>query len=466
MRTDGLNNMTTGAPWKLILKFSLPMLLGNLLQQGYNIVDSIVVGKFVGTTALAAVGTAFPVIFLLISLFIGLGIGSTIIISQYFGADNREYVKKTVDTIYITMFAIAIPLSVVGIFLSEPLLLLMNTPADVLPQATTYMQIVFAGTIASFGYNINSGILQGLGDSKSPLIYLAIATVTNIALDLLFVAVFGWGVAGVAWATIIAQFVAFLFGIWHINHKQDYIHISMHGLQPNRRLLMDSIRLGLPAGLQNMSFSIGTMVMQGLINSYGSAFMAGFNGANKIDAIAFMPMMTFSSAITTYVGQNIGAGRIDRVKLGLRWTLILSSIVCVIICPLILVFADPLMRMFDSNPAVIQAGMGYLFRVAPFYLLLSILFIYNGALRGAGEAAIPLISAIVSLWFARVPLAYLLATTGRDNMFYSFFLGWIVGCAIVIPYYYSGRWKKKSLVRGQLAEKESIPEPEVENAVL
>jgi putative MATE family efflux protein len=447
MSSSSINNMTTGTPWKLILRFSLPLLIGNLLQQAYNIVDSIVVGRFVGTTALAAVGTAFPVIFLLLSLFIGLGVGSTIIISQYYGANNRESVKKTIDTTYITMFAVGIPLSIVGILLSEPLLVLMNTPADVLPQATTYMRIIFAGTLASFGYNINSGILQGLGDSRSPLLYLLIATVFNIVLDLLFVGVFGWGVAGVAWATIIAQIIAFVFGIWHINRTQTYIHISWRNMQPNKRLLMDSIRLGLPAGLQNMSFSVGTMVLQSLINSYGSVFMAGFNGANKIDAIAFMPMMTFSSAITTYVGQNIGAGRMDRVRQGLRWTLIMSSIVCAVICPLILIFGSSLMQMFDTNPDVIQAGLSYLIRVVPFFILLSIMFIYTGALRGAGEAAIPLITAIVSLWFARVPLAYLLATTGRDNMFFSFVLGWIVGCLIIIPYYYSGRWKKKAVVR-------------------
>lgn len=447
MSSSSINNMTTGSPWKLILRFSLPLLVGNLLQQAYNIVDSIVVGKFVGTTALAAVGTAFPVIFLLLSLFIGLGVGSTIIISQYYGADSRESVKKTIDTTYITMFAVGVPLSVIGILLSEPLLVLMNTPADVLPQATTYMQIIFAGTIASFGYNINSGILQGLGDSRSPLFYLLIATVFNIVLDLLFVGVFSWGVAGVAWATIIAQIIAFIFGIWHINRTQTYIHISLRNMQPSKRLLMDSIRLGLPAGLQNMSFSVGTMVLQSLINSYGSVFMAGFNGANKIDAIAFMPMMTFSSAITTYVGQNIGAGRMDRVKQGLRWTLIMSSIVCAVICPLILIFGNPLMQMFDSNPDVIQAGLAYLIRVVPFFILLSVMFIYTGALRGAGEAAIPLITAIVSLWFARVPLAYLLATTGRDNMFFSYVLGWLVGCLIIIPYYYTGRWKKKAVVR-------------------
>jgi putative MATE family efflux protein len=447
MKTDGLMNMTEGEPWKLILRFSLPLLLGNILQQLYNVVDSIVVGQFVGTTALAAVGTTFPVIFLLNSLFIGIGIGATIIVSQYYGAGNRDYVKKTVDTIYIAMFAIAVPLTLVGIFLARPLLVLMNTPPDVLDQATTYMQIIFIGTIATFGYNINSGILQGLGDSVSPLLYLGLATAINIVLDLVFVIVFHWDVAGVAWATILAQLFAFLFGIWHINHHQNYIRISWRGLQPDRQILVDSVRLGLPSGLQNMSFSLGTMVLQRLINSYQSFFMAGYNGAGKIDAIAFMPLMTFASAITTYVGQNIGAGKIDRVKKGLHATLAISSIVSIVICPLILIFSDTLMRMFTNDPLVIQSGMAYLFRVVPFYLLLSALFIINGALRGAGQAVVPLVSAMISLWLARVPLAYLLAETGRDNLFFSFPLAWLVGLAVVVPYYLSGRWKNKSMIR-------------------
>ncbi len=450
MKNNGLINMTEGPPWKLILRFALPMLLGNILQQLYNVVDSIVVGNFVGTTALAAVGTAFPVVFLMNSLFIGIGIGATIIISQYFGAGDQRSVKETIDTIYVTMFAVAIPLSVIGIFLSRPLLVLMNTPPDVLDQAVTYMQIVFLGTAATFGFNINSGILQGLGDSRSPLIYLSLATLINIVLDLVFVIFFHWDVAGVAWATILAQFFSFLYGVWHINHKQTYIRISCLDLHPKRQILLDSIRLGLPAGLQNMAFSLGTMVLQRLINSYQSTFMAGFNGASKIDAFAFLPLFTFSSAITTYVGQNIGAGRIDRVKKGIHSALILSGLICVVVCTLILIFASPLMRLFNSDPDVVAAGVGYLVRVVPFYLLLSTLFIINSSLRGAGESMIPLLATLISLWLARVPLAYLLADRfGRDELFYSFPLGWLVGLLIVVPYYLSGRWKKKSLVRCQ-----------------
>ncbi|MEA4890886.1 MAG: MATE family efflux transporter [Clostridiaceae bacterium] len=443
-----LMNMTQGQPWRLILRFALPLLLGNILQQLYNIVDSAVVGNFVGKTALAAVGTAFPVIFLINSLFMGIGMGATIIISQYYGAGDRQSVKKAIDTIYLAMLVIVVPLSVLGILLSHPLLLLMNTPADTIGQATTYMQIIFIGTLASFGYNINSGILQGLGDSRSPLIYLSIATVLNIILDLAFVLLWHWDVAGVAWATIISQLVSFLFGIYHINRRQAYIRIHLRHLDFDWNILKDSVRLGLPAGLQNMFFSLGTMVLQSLINSYQSTFMAGFNGASKIDSFAFLPLLTFSTAIMTYVGQNIGAGRLDRVKKGIRSTLVLSTVVSLAICTLILLTAGYLMRLFTDEPDVILAGEAYLIRVVPFYILLSVLFIVNGALRGAGESIIPLVATMASLWLARVPLAYFLADRfGRDNMFFSFPLGWLIGLAIVLPYYFSGRWRSKSMVR-------------------
>ena len=447
MKKDTLIRMTTGSPAKLILRFTWPLLLGNLMQQLYNIVDSIVVGQFVGHTALAAVGTTFPVVFLMISLFIGLGTGATVIISQYYGAEDQKNVKRTIDTIYLTMLGVAIPLTAIGILLARPLLILIDTPADVLPQATTYMQIIFAGLIASFGFNVNNGILQGLGDSRSPLLFLGIATVLNIILDLFFVLVFNWGVMGVALATIIAQLVAFGFSIWHINRNQEFIRISPRGLNPSRRILWKSVRIGLPTGLQNVSFSLGTMVLQRLINGYQSEFMAGFIAANRIDTLSFLPMMSFSIAITTFVGQNIGAGQIERARKGVRSAVLLSTIVCLVICPIILIFARPLLMMFNDDPLVIESGLAYLNRVIPFFVLLSLLFILSGALRGAGETMIPLFSSVGSLWIARLPVAYLLAHyAGRDSLFFSFPIGFAIGLAIVVPYYLSGRWLKKSLV--------------------
>jgi putative MATE family efflux protein len=439
-------NMMEGSPYRLLVRFSIPMLLGNLLQQLYNMVDSAVVGRFVGTEALAAVGTTFPIVFMIISLFIGLGMGASVIIAQYFGAGDLDGVRRTVDTLYVAMFVMAVVIGGIGLLVSRPILLLIQTPPDTIDLATTYMQITFVGTLAVFGFNVNGGILQGLGDSRSPLIYVGIATAINIVLDLLFVVVFGWGVAGVAWATVIAQGFSFVYGILHINKVNPHININLKNLVFDRRLLSDSLRIGLPVSVQNMSFAIGAIVLQALINSFQSDFMAGYNAANKIDAFAFLPMMTFSNAITTYVGQNVGAGRWDRVKSGIHATLKLSVGLSLVICVLLLLFSGTLLELFTTSPAVIEAGQVYLVTVVPFYFLLAILFVLNGAMRGAGSTFIPLIATLLSLWLVRVPFAYLFVHWfGRDTMFFSYGAGWLVGLLAVLPFYLSGRWKKAAL---------------------
>ncbi|MEG1027654.1 MAG: MATE family efflux transporter, partial [Oscillospiraceae bacterium] len=307
-------NMTEGNPYKIILMFSLPLLFGNILQQLYNLVDSVVVGNYVGEKALAAVGAGFPIIFMIVSLFAGIGMGATVMISQFFGAEDRKSISDTINTMYTAMMIGSIPLSLIGIFVTRPMLILMKVPDDgTLDMAVTYMIIAFIGLIGVIGYNTNAGILQGLGDSKTSLIFLAIATVINIILDVLFVVGFKWGLAGVAFATIIAQFCSWIFGIYYINKHFDYFKINIFNFKFKKQLFLRAMKLGIPAAIQQILFSVGTMFMQTLVNSYGSAFMAGFNGANKIDTFAFMPIQSFSVAMTTYAGQNIGAGKIDRV---------------------------------------------------------------------------------------------------------------------------------------------------------
>jgi putative MATE family efflux protein len=449
----GALNMTQGSPYQLMLRFSIPLLLGNLLQQLYNMVDSAVVGRFVGTEALAAVGTTFPIVFMIISLFMGVGMGASVIISQYFGAGDLEGVRKTVDTLYITMFVFSLVIAVIGLVISRPILLLIHTPPDTIDLATTYMQITFIGTLAVFGFNVNGGILQGLGDSRSPLIYVGIATVINIILDLLFVLAFGWGVAGVAWATVIAQFFSFIYGVIHINRVNQHVKIDLRHLVFDAKVLRQSLRIGLPVSLQNMSFAIGAIILQALINSFQSDFMAGFNAANKIDAFAFLPMLSFSNAITTYVGQNVGAGRWDRVKAGIRATLLLSVGISLVVCALLLILATPLLRLFTAEPAVIEAGRVYLVTVVPFYILLAIVFVLNGAMRGAGSTLIPLFVTLTSLWLVRVPSAYLLVHWfGRDFLFFSYGAGWLVGLVAILPYYLRGNWKKAALVTQSLTD--------------
>lgn len=447
-------DMTNGSPYRLIIAFSIPLLIGNVFQQLYNMVDSIVVGNFVGEQALAAVGTGFPIIFMLSSLFMGIGMGATVLISQFYGANDMERVKDTVSTIYTAMMIGIVPLMVIGIIFAKPLLILMKVPDDgTLEQATVYMVITFIGIIGVMGYNINAGILQGLGDSKTSLLFLAIACGINIVLDLLFVLVFSWGVLGVALATIIAQISSWIFGISFINRHYHFIHIRVFHFHFNKQLFFKAFKIGIPAGIQQMLFSIGIMVMQTLVNGYGSTFMAGFNGANKIDSFAFMPIQSFTTAITTYTGQNVGAGNYDRVKKGTKAGLVLSIACSIVIGAVLYPLSGTLMKMFSQTPDVIASGVSYLHCVLPFYSFLAISFIYSSVMRGAGESIIPMISSFVALWLARIPAAYLIAEFwGKDYIFLSYVVGWLFGIAISGIYYYTGKWKNKSLVATDVAE--------------
>lgn len=444
---SNMTDMTQGSSAGLILFFALPLLVGNMFQQLYNMVDSIVVGRFVGSTALAAVGTAFHVVFLLSSMFMGLGIGAMVMVSQFYGAGDAERLKATIDTIYTALIVGIVPLSIVGILVSRPIIALLAVPADTADQCWIYMVIVLGGLIGSLGYNANSGILQGLGDSKTPLLFLVIACIINIVLDLLFVVVFHWGVAGVAIATIIAQAFSWIFGIFYINKKYPQIHIHPFCFKFDKALFGQIVKLGVPAGVQQALFSFGVMAMQRLINSYGSAFMAGFNGANKLDTFAFMPIQSFATAATTFVGQNIGANRPERVHKGTVATLWMSCGFSVLVAVLLLPTGRFCMRLFSTEPAVIESGFAYLARILPFYWMLAIMFVLSSIMRGAGEMMVPMISSLAALWLARVPAAYLLAHFfGPMNIHFCYAIGWALGLAICVPYYFSGRWKEKSIV--------------------
>lgn len=446
-RTSSID-MTSGSPYRLIISFTLPMLLGNIFQQLYNMVDSIVVGNVIGDQALAAVGTGFPIIYMLSSLFMGIGTGATVMISQYYGARDLEKVDHTINTIYMALLVGVVPLTLIGVFLSEPLLRLMQVPDDgTLEMAKTYMIIIFIGVIGNLGFNINAGILQGFGDSRTSLLFLMIATVMNIVLDLAFTIPIPMGVAGVALATIIAQIASWLFGVFYINRRYDFIRIRPRRSNFRKTLFVQAMRLGIPSGIQQALFSIGIMFMQSLVNSYGSTFMAGFNGANKIDTFAFLPVQSLSNALTTYTGQNIGAGNQHRVKEGLKASVIMSVVCCLVVGALLYPTSAFMMRMFSQNPEVIDAGVAYLHGVLPFYFLLALSFMFNSVLRGAGDMLVPMISSFISLWLARLPAAYLLAYFfEKETIYYSYAIGWALGVIISGLYYATGKWKNKSIV--------------------
>ncbi len=446
-------DMTTGSPTMRIFIFALPLLAGSALQQLYNMVDSIVVGRFVSSTALAGVGVSFPVVFMLSSMFTGLGMGAMVIVSQYFGAKEQENLTRTVDTVYTALIVGGIPLSILGVLLTKPIIGLLSVPADMQDETFIYMAIVMGGLIGSLGYNLNAGLLQGIGNSKVPLLFLAIACLLNIGLDLFLVLVIPLGVAGVAIATIVAQAFSWVFGILYINRKFPELHIRPFSFRFDKRIFKEIIRLGLPTGIQMSLFSIATMLLTRLVNSYGSDYAAGFGAANKLDTFAFLPIQSITTAATSFTGQNIGAGRLRRVDEGTKSSLLMC--VGLALAGLLVIPAGPyLMRMFTDSPAVIDAGMAFLNRIMPCYTLLAVHFTLNAVIRGAGESIVPMITAILSSAVLRIPAAYwLAANTGRDNLNWSYGIGWAGALLITIPYFLSGKWKNKAVTRAG----ESLP---------
>lgn len=440
-------NMAEGNPFLLITLFSLPLIAGNALQQVYNMADSIIVGNFVGKTALVAVGGSFPVIFLMSSLFLGLGIGAMVMVSQYYGAGDFENLQKTADTIYTGLLIGGIPISILSVFLANPILDLMSVPTEARDEAYVYMIIVLLGLLGSLGYNANTGILQGIGDSRTPLILLIIACLLDNILNLLFVLVFRMGVAGAALSTVIGQWASWIFGIFYINRKYPMLHIQPFRFRFQKDIFLRVIKLGVPAGIQSALFSVATLLLNRLINLQGTVFAAGYSGASKLDTFAFLPIQSLATAATTFTGQNIGAGKSDRVKKGLYASLLIALAFSV--AGILLIPAGPfLLRMFSPDPQVIEAGMVYLRCVMPFYFLLAVIFIVNSVIRGSGESMLPMISVLIGICIVRLPVGYILNHFfGAEYIFYAYPIGWVASLLIVIPYYLSGRWKNKNLVQ-------------------
>lgn len=444
-----MRDMTVGKESKHIFYFSLPLLLGNLFQQLYNVVDTWVVGRAVnGDSLLAAVGTSFPIMFLLISMMLGMSMGVTILISQYFGAGDMGGVKRTVSTAYLFAFFLSLGLTAIGLMLSKPLLLLLHTPAEIFPHAKSFLDIMFIGIVTTAGYNFVSAILRGIGDSKTPLLYVIVATVINVVLDIWFVWGLGWGVVGAAWATVIAQLSSFVFSIIHLNMVNDMLRIGWKDLKIDPIILKQLIRVGVPSGLQQTAVSIGMLLVQGRINYFGRDVMAAVAAATKIEGLAFLPVLNFNMAVSAFVGQNAAAGKFDRVAKGYHATLIMTVVVSAILAGIILLFGRPMMEQFNKNPNVVAIGQNYLLITCSFYFLASLMFSTTGVIRGAGDAFGAMIFTIISLWFVRVPAAYLLSATamGPSGIWLSQPLGWLVGSVAVYIYYRKGRWKEKVLV--------------------
>jgi putative MATE family efflux protein len=442
-----MQDLTTGKEGKLIFQFAAPMLLGNVFQQLFSVVDSIVVGKFIGKEALAAVGASFPVIFIMVSMIIGLVMGTTVVISQYFGAKDFVRVKRAIDTMYIYSAVAGVIATIIGLIVSEPLLRLLGLPEDIMPQAVQYLRIYLSGIIIFFGFNGTSAVLRGLGDSKTPLYFLMIATIANIILVLLFVGVFKWGVAGAAYATLIANGIAFGLAIYWLNKTHKLIRIAIKGLHFDKEIFRKSINIGLPTGIQQTLVAMGALALMGIVNKFGTNVIAGYSVASRLDSLAMVPAMSFSQALSTFVGQNIGANKPERIRAGLI-SIKMSGIVTIVTTLFIVLTAHIIMSLFTNDKEVIRLGDQYLTIVSSFYILFTLMFIYNGVMRGAGDTLVPMFVSILSLWIIRIPMAWFLSgKIGAAGIWWSIPAGWAIGLALSFLYYKSGRWKKKAVVK-------------------
>lgn len=443
-----MKDLTTGKEGKRILNFALPMLFGNIFQQLYNVVDSVIVGKVLGDQALGAVGANFPFIFALISFVVGIAIGATVIIAQYYGAKQMENVKKTIETLYIFMFGASIFLTAVGIWISTYIFNLIDLPQEVIPQAIEYFNIYALGFIFFFGFQGTSAILRGLGDSKTPVYFLVISTIMNIILDILFVVVFKWGIAGVAAATVIAQAGAFFTIVWYLNKYHSFLNFTPLKMKFDFDIFKKSLRIGLPSGIQQTFVALGFLALYRIVNNFGVPTIAAYSVAMRIDSFAVMPAMNFSAAISTFVGQNIGANKFERIGRGLKSTLLMLNTISITITALSLIFAGPLISLFTNSSEVVEIGKQYIYIVTPFYIVFSTMFVFNGVLRGAGATFIPMIITILSLWGIRIPLSWILSENiGSNGIWWGIPIAWIFGVLASYIYYISGKWKKKAVVK-------------------
>lgn len=443
-----MKDLSVGNEGRLIFQFATPMLLGNMFQQLYNVVDSIIVGQFIGKEALAAVGSSFPIIFTLISFIIGIAIGSTVIISQFFGAKDYEKVRRAIDTLYIFIFFASLFVSFLGIYFSTDIFRLIGLPADVLPQADSYLDIYLSGLVLFFGFNATSAILRGLGDSKTPLFFMVIATLMNIGLDLLFVVVFKWGIEGAAIATIVAQGGAFITAIIYLNRTHEIINLSWRKMVFDRELFRQNIRIGLPIGMQQAFVALSMMVMYWLVNPFGTNAVAAYSVVFRIDSFAAMPAMNFAAALSTFVGQNLGANKPERIRIGFISTIVMTSAFAFTISAIAYFLAGPLMRMFTDDPVVVELGKEYLFIISPFYVIFTTMFTIGGVMRGAGDTLIPMLITFIALWVVRIPLCYYLShDMGITGIWWGIPMAWLTGAFLSFIYYMTGRWKSKALVR-------------------
>ena len=447
-------DMTKGTPWKSIAMFTFPMLIGNIAQQLYSTVDSIVVGKYVGDNALAAVGSSLPILNMLLVLFIGISVGASIMVAQYFGAKNREKLSYSIGNCITATLTSCVVLIVAATPFIRPVLELLNTPDTIIDDCANYLTISLVGIAGMAFYNILSGIIRGMGDSFSALLYLLVATVINTVLDVWFVAGFGWGVAGVAIATVIAQVISSILCLIKITRMKEHIDFGIKYMRPRASYIRTLIKLGLPSGITQAIMSSAMIVVQALTNQFGEAFIAANIIIMRVDGFAMMPNISFGTAMSTYAGQNVGAGLYDRVTKGAKQGTIMAVGCSAVITAIILLFGKNLMGLFTETASLVEMSYNLMMILAAGYIAMAVTQSLSGVMRGAGDTMTPMWISLITTVGIRVPLAYGISYFTRtpelplgikECIQISLVTCWIVGAIVTVIFYARGKWKSKAL---------------------
>lgn len=436
--------MTEGDPLRHIIQFCWPLMIGNVFQQLYNTINAAILGNYVGSEALAAIGVFTPINNLLIGLFMGISTGATVVVSQSYGANDRKKLSEAILISLVMTLLGGILTTVLGVAFSNPLLRLIGTPENIFAYAADYTRIMFLGILSLFFFNILSGILRGMGDSIFPVIYLIVSNLVNIGLLFLFVFGMHMGIGGAAWATVAAQSVASLLTFIHLIRRQKQYQVDLKGHPLNWQLGKRIFSIGLPAGLQTSIFSVGFLLQQNLINSFGSTVIAAYSAVTRMDQFVMLPMNSFAIAITTFVGQNIGAKKLDRAKEGIVKTLVLSQVVTIALSVLIFVFGDSLMFIFTNDRDVMNVGLEILRVLSIGYITVNTYVVLSGGIRGMGDSVAPLLASLTCNVLIRVSLAYFLVSLRRDYhmVFYSIVIAWTL-CSLFVAFYYrKGYWRR------------------------
>lgn len=443
METDK-RDLTEGPVWKVILRFAFPLLIGNVLQQAYNLTDSIIVGQFLGKEALAAVSASYFIYYFVISLVIGIGSGTTVVISQLYGAKQYAKVQLAFSSFFIFMLVAGIALSIAGIVFAEPLFRMTRTPEEVIPQAVSYFRIYIGGTFLFVTFNSIISILRGVGESIRPMVFILITTVLNVLLDLLFILVLHWGIEGAARATVLAQGIGMCIALVYVNNTHPLFSIKKKDMLFDSRLFRESLRIGLPTSVQQCAIAIGLVALLGIVNQFGTDTLTAYGAAGKIDTLITQAILTLSGALAAFCGQNIGARRWKRVQQGVRFTMLANIAIGLLTFLTVWLFGNELMLIFTDDANVISIGKEYLLIISGFFAIHGALNVLNGALRGAGSTLFPMITSLLCLWIFRIPLAYgFSAWFGRVGIWWAIGFSITIGLVATLIYYKKGRWRKE-----------------------